>query len=468
MLAWRHANASLWFVPSLLVCAAAVLSTALVELDHRLGTAYPEGGWLFGGSADGARTILSVIAGSLITVVAVAFSITIIAIQQASTQFTPRVLRNFTRDRGNQVVLGTYIGTFTYALLVLRRVRAATETRVEFVPSIAISAGMLLALISVGMLVYFIHHVAQSLQVTSLLRSLRRDLDREIEKLFPERVGEAARELPADDPATPARGDDGSRHEVVLRLEDEGYLERIDEAALERIAVAGARLVVVEVQLGEYVRRGDIVLRAHFASAPTGATIDAMQAAFQVDGDRSLLQDPMFAVRQIVDIGVKALSPGINDPTTAEEALDHLGGALGLLAQRRFPSPARDVEGARFVFRVPSFDDFVVASFSQLRRAARTDLHVTLHLIRILHGLQEAAPAHARRALRRETLEVLAGFDTSLLTARERRALRAFEAPDTDGPAASPSEAPGDRVGVRPRGRRLSVRGGARSRGYRV
>lgn len=422
VLLWRRAKASLWLNPALFVVLALVLSTVLLEIDRALGRTEAEGLWLFGGNAAGARTTLSVIAGSLITVVAVAFSVTIIAIQQASTQFTPRVLRNFTRDRGNQLVLATYIGTFTYALLVLRRVREAGLAGPAFVPAISISVAILLSVISLGMLVYFIHHAAESLQVSYLLSSIRRELDEEIDKQFPDSEEEG-------DPAVRFAEPFDARLEanpLEVTSEREGYLVRVDLSGLAMAAASRFRTLHVEVQIGDYVRPGDVLFRAPDEGRADDDFLERARAAFQLDRDRSVEQDPLFGIRQITDIAIKALSPGINDPTTAEQALDFLGGAVNHLLDRAIPSPRRVTrEGVRLVLRSPSFAEFVDACFCQIRSAARRDLQVSLRLISVLRGLLQRTTSESRaRHLRRRIDEVRAGFDWEQLTADGRASLR--------------------------------------------
>lgn len=428
-LGWQRAHTSLWFIPALLVVAAGLLSTAMLRLDRALGTGYAGGWWLFGGNAEGARTVLSVIAGSLITVVAVAFSVTMIAIQQASTQFTPRVLRNFTRDRGNQLVLGWYIATFTYALLVLRRVRELGDDDAEFVPSIAISTGMLLALVSLGFLIYFVHHASESLQVNAVLSSVRGELDRELEHLFPARLGDGEQD-PADfDAMVSALAAECVGREETLRSEREGYLRRIEEHELSTLSKLGVRFVRVEVRIGEYVTQGDALVRV-WSDRPLDPEFRRRaRSAFQLDRERSVHQDPLFGIRQLVDIGVKALSPGVNDPTTAEQALDHLGGAVALLLERAIPSPLRNFEGGmRVLFRTPSFADYLDASFAQIRRAARGDLHVSLYLLGTLQKLKRRASSPGRAAaLELQIEQLLAGVDRGSLTDAERELLRAPE-----------------------------------------
>lgn len=421
VLAWDRARASLWFIPTVLVFAAIILSTVLLEVDERLGGSLGQGFWLFRGNAEGARVVLSVIAGSLITVLAVAFSGTMIAIQQAATQYTPRVLRNFTKDRGNQWVLGMYISTFAYALLVLRRVRGEDGDLDAIVPSISISAAMLLALLSLGFLIYFIHHVAESLQVSYLLSAIRRELNDEITRLHPQIEGE----LDPDEHEA-ARDREAIGHEIEVAFDAEGYLRLIDHERLASSARHRMRLIRVEVGIGEYLRPGDVIVRGFTDNAPGEDFERDMRAAFQVDRDRSVQQDPLFGVRQIVDIAVKALSPGINDPTTAEQALDHLGGVLNTLQTRKLRTTDRVCEDGTVIWcKAPSFEDYVQACFAQIRRAARSNLHVSLHLIGIVRSLLERATRQEHVVpLRNQLDEVVDGFDESALGTRDRALLQ--------------------------------------------
>lgn len=251
--AWLRARTSLWFVPSLLVLASMVLAEGALYVDDSLGTDQPHAWWFFSGNAQGARTILSTIAGSLVSVIALSFSVTMIAIQQAATQFTPRVLKNFTRDRRNQVVLGVYVATFIYALLVLRRVRESDAQGPGFVPGISISIAMLLALVGLAMLIYFIHHVSESLQVSYLLDAIRRDFDRESARLYPEPLGEgierdSSRELAGTSAELGGGASDERFH--VVRSEEEGYVRDVDGEALIDCARGTAQFVGVDVAVG--------------------------------------------------------------------------------------------------------------------------------------------------------------------------------------------------------------------------
>ncbi len=260
---WEEVRTGLWFVPGAMTVVAALLALALVELDRRLITAgNPTGFYLaFGGGVEGARGVLTTVAGSLMTVTATVFSVTIVALQLASSQFTPRVLRNFTRDRSNQVVLGVFIGTFTYALLVLRTVRSAADEAQTFVPTIAITAAIGLALVAVGFLIFFIHHVAQSIRVAEIVDRAARDTIGLVERLFPTPVGEVAGDEDVAEPPRPT----GASGEVAA--DGAGYLQAVDGDTLFSIADEGRLVVRMEARIGEFVLPGATLATVWPASA---------------------------------------------------------------------------------------------------------------------------------------------------------------------------------------------------------
>ncbi len=182
---WESLRTSYWFVPTVMTAGAVGLSFASVHLDQVVKAEWVRAvGWIWAGSPEGARQVLSTIAGSMITVAGVAFSITIVALTLASTQFGPRLLRNFVRDLGNQVVLGTFVSTFVYCLLVLRTVRGGDVA--EFVPYLSVTLGVAFALASLGVLIYFIHHVSGAIQAEHLIASVADELEDAIERMFPE------------------------------------------------------------------------------------------------------------------------------------------------------------------------------------------------------------------------------------------------------------------------------------------
>jgi uncharacterized membrane protein len=398
---WRNISNSFWFVPSLAVAAALVLAGILTGVDARLsGLDHSSVPWLFGGTADAARSVLSTIAGSLITVISIAFSLTVIALQQASSQFSPRVMRRFTGDRVNQIVLGAYIGTFVYSLMVLREVRSPEEGASGFVPALSVSVAIALAIVCVGLLILFIHHISQMLQVDLVERQIHDEMLERLDHLYPSMVGEPA----AAEDATPDEGtaEDAAGEDWEIRSTETGFVRSIDDAALLNAELEGIARVRIRVRVGAFVAHDDLLATVAGAPADAAEVTRAIRKAVVIDATRSAEQDLLFDVRQLVDIALRALSPGINDPTTAEHALYYLGDMLGRLGQRAFPSPVRTAPGGgiRIILTRPGWDDYVAASFDQIRESARGNVHVIDVLLDVLRRLEHAVPVERVPAVR--------------------------------------------------------------------
>ncbi len=410
--AWENINSTLWFVPAVLIALAIALSSVLIQLDVALLAhqgAHSVLPWLFSGTADAARSVLSTIAGSLITVISIAFSLIIIALQQASAQFTPRVLRSFTADRGNQVVLGMYIATFVYALLVLRTVRNASQDRsqVEFIPSLSVTVAIVLAIVCLGLLIYFIHHTSQSLQVSVILDRVRTDLNGQIDALYPDRNTGIIIDQPPVSLVIAMLPAIGTRHRI--HSERTGFIRTIDEDAIRAAPLDAVHWLWVRRQVGEFVTTGGILAECSADMPPDAQVSRCVRDAFIIDDRRSINQDPLFGVRQLVDIALKGLSPGINDPTTADYAMYHLGDALGRLADRTIPPVGKIAEGGttRIYFTRPTWDDFVEATFSQIRRAATSQVQVLQTMLDVLADIAVHVPPGSRsEAIRRQVAEI--------------------------------------------------------------
>jgi uncharacterized membrane protein len=388
-----------------MTAAAVALALGTVRLDQALLLDRRAGAtWLFGGGAEGARGVLSAIAGTMITVTGVVFSITIVALQLASGQFSPRVLRTFTGDRGNQVVLGAFIGAFTYALLVLRSVRSASEDGARFVPSASVTVAIVLALCSIGLLIYYIHHAASSIRASVVIDRAARDTFGLIDDLFPADVGRPAPSPAFDPAAAPAAG---------VRAAAGGYLQTIDEDALFDLAEAGSLTVRPAPRVGEFVLSGamlaDVWPAAAFDADPDLA--DAIRGACVLGSERTLQADVELGFRQLADIAIKALSPGINDPTTATICVDRLAEALVRLADRGRPREVRTgTDGAvRVVLHGPPFDRLVGVAFDQIRHYGAGDATVAAHLATTLGRVAALAPPARRAPLRAQADLVLAG-----------------------------------------------------------
>lgn len=411
---------TLWFLPAALVALAVGLAVGLVELDAwltvDLGARLPR---LFGAGAEGSRGMLQAIAGSMITVAGLTFSITMVTLTLASSQYSPRMLRTFKRDRFNQVVLGTFLGAFAYCLVVLRTVRGGDEG--QFVPSLAVLFAFFLALVGVGLLIVFIDHVASSIQVATILTNLRHETDAVVEALFPD----------ADDPdglagaGEPPAAPDLPWHAVPTRRT--GYVQHADFERLAGLARARGVVVRLERGVGDFVvARGPL---AYVGGAPPDEGLcRALNACFEVHDYRTIEQDVAFGLQVLVDIALKALSPGVNDTTTAGDALLHVTAVLANLAGRRVETPHRFDDGGavRVLAREVDFAQFVALAFGPLRRNAAGNVTVLRGLIEALGEVAHfTRNPRRRRALRHELELVCGAVSASVRDAEDREALEA-------------------------------------------
>ncbi|WP_372827030.1 DUF2254 domain-containing protein [Polaromonas sp.] len=383
---WYGLRSSFWFVPTVMACLAVVLAVCAVELDKAIVATAIAGdwvqrlGWIYSGGAEGASLLLGTVAGSMIAIAGTVFSMTLVALSLASSQLGPRLLRNFMRDTANQVVLGTFVATFLYCLLVLRAVRRADE--VAFVPHLSVSIGVLLAIISIGVLIYFIHHVSVSIQADEVVTRVGRELADGIDRLFPGHLGKPGSEVskaPSDAglPAAFAR-----EARPVGALAD-GYLQQIDTEALMALASQEDLLLRLERRPGHYLVKGRAMVMVWPGDRVTETLVDKLNAAFVLGNQRTATQDIEFSFQQLVEIAVRALSPGINDPFTAIACVDRLGSGLCRLARRDMPSALRfDQHGRlRLVAPEPSFAGIADAAFNQIRQSARSNPAVAIRML---------------------------------------------------------------------------------------
>lgn len=359
---WVVLRTSFWFVPGLMVVGAVVLAALTVALDVALaGTDLPP--WVYTGGADGARSLLSTIAGSMVTVAGVGFSITIVALVLASTQFGPRLLGLFMRDLTSQGTLGVFVATFTYCVLVLRTIRGPEEVGGAFVPQVAMTVAIAITLISVAVLVYFFHHVAVTIQAPTLVATVAHDLDHAIDHLVSPGIGNTGPEPPSDAVPDPARAG------RILAGTD-GYVQVIDDAALYELAVRHDLCLRILTRPGLFIVAANPVL----AVAPDGAIADAgvrraLREAVIIGDIRTAEDDIEFSVRQLVEVALRALSPAINDPFTAMSAVDWLGAALARMASEEWPPRYRydDAGTLRVVAQIPTFGGVTHTIFSRIR-----------------------------------------------------------------------------------------------------
>ena len=390
-----------WLIPSLMVLGglAAAIGLVAVDASQAWSAVLRERTWVYGGGATGARSLLGAIATSSITVAGTVFSITIAALTLAAGQMGPRLLRNFTRDRGNQVTLGAFLGTFVYALMVLRSVRAESEG--EFVPHLALTVGIGLAIVCVAALVWYVDHMAGRINVDTVVALVSDDLVRAIEH-------HALADCPPVAPPFDAWLD-----AVPIRDERHGYLQQLDAPGIADWAAQHGIQIRMLRRPGDYVFP---IAPVAVASSHVEGTAAAISGATALGQHRTSNADLEYAVRQLVEVALRALSPGINDPYTAITVLDHLGVALCRLEALHLPSGVffRD---DRPVLVVPSvdYDGLLDAMLHAIRQNAGGKPAV---LIRMLEVLVEVATVERneqrRRALRRHAGLVLSDAERTV------------------------------------------------------
>ncbi len=369
----------LWPIPALAVLITLVLGLALPQLDQRLAGGGSD--LLFGGGADAARTVLSAISGSLITVTALTFSLTVVTLQLASSQFSPRLLRTFTRDLLVQSTLGLFLGTFVFALTVLRTVRTEAGGEAAFIPRISVTFAFVLAVASVLALVLFLGHLTKTIRIESMLRSVHQDASTMVSRVSdePRLTPEAARRLVPD-------------HATQLLARSSGFLVDVDEHDVVRLAAEQDAVVYIERNPGDSVV-ADTPMGWVWSAGGNPMEADrcedlmaAIAARITLGFERTTTSDLALGLRQLTDVAVKALSPGINDPTTAVHALGHSSALLCQLSQISLgPRPLRDADGTvRVVLSRPVFGELLALAVEQPALYGRDDPLVMARLFMLL------------------------------------------------------------------------------------
>jgi uncharacterized membrane protein len=409
---WHEMRSTFWFVPAMIVLGAVGLATVLIGVDATVDWHIVER-WplLFGAGAAGARGLLTAVASSMITVAGVVFSITIVALSLTSSQYTSRVLRNFMRDRNNQVVLGVFLGIFAYCLVVLRVIRGGDEG--AFVPSLAVLGGLILAFVGIGYLIFFIHYISMSIQSASIIATAAQETIVAVDHLFPQGMGDDIEE-DADDnlavslsqqawPAVPARMT--------------GYIQSIDGDSLLALARERGTIVRMDRGIGEFVVEGTPLISVAVQDGLDEDATDEFNKAYVISRYRTVEQDASFGIRQLVDITLKALSPGVNDTTTAVMCVDYLASILVRLASRPIATARRLDQGElRVIARGPSFESLLAEAFDQIRQNAEGNVAVLTRQVQALEIIAgQTANVRRRQALRQQA-ELIAAVAERTIT----------------------------------------------------
>jgi len=389
---WDRLHGALWFLPTVSVViflvAGAVVSRVSISNDSPLR-------WLaFQGTPEDARQLLIVVSSTMITVTGLVFALTIIALQIASGQYSPRLLRNFMRDRGTQLVLSIFVGAFAYSTAGLHTVGVQSPGEEAFIPRLAVSGSLGLALASLGVLIYFIHHLAHSIQIDTILSTTVRETLHVIDDLYPDQLGYPEPEERCPDPPAWA---------VILPSDCSGYIQAIQPEALVRAAMRHDLVIRLARMVGHHVVAGTPIAWAWHRSAdhapPELGLQEAIRDAVQVGFERTMLQDVPFGIRRLVDISNKALSPAVNDPYTATQAVHHLSVVLCVLARRRLGDwLCRDEHGTvRAAVPFPEFADYLRLGTEEIRRFGAKEPTLARSLIQLLKDVGSSATSEDRR-----------------------------------------------------------------------
>ena len=410
---WRESlRTSLWLIPTLCVGSAALLGAILIKLDRNLNMPFG-----FRGGPDSAQNFLSTISSSMITFTGLVFTITIVVLQLASQQFSPRVLRTFLRDRHSQFSLGVFTATFAYALIVLRSVRTEGSSGGEFVPSMAVTGAFVLVLLSLALFVDYIHHIAQSIRVPSITKSIGDETRAAIRDIYDHEHTDPPLPLPAGGTV------------VEVPAPERGVVTALDRDRLVALAEENDCVVEIIPAIGDYVPEGAPLLRVH-----GGSDRNARDFAEHVGlgPERTTQQDPAFGFRQLVDIAERGLSAAVNDPTTAVQCLDEIHDLLRRLAARAFPSGQRlDSSGRlRLSFPVTSWEGYVSLACDEIRQYGGESLQVHRRLRSMLMDLMSVAPRDRDTPLRQQLRLLDASADLNLDHPEDREAAKR---PDEQG-----------------------------------
>lgn len=375
---------SFWFVPLLMVLLSTLLAVVLSFIDK----VYPLNGlsWFefaYQVDPETIKSLLNTIAGSMITVTSIAFSITIVTLTLASSQFGPRLIRNFMADTGTKIVLGTFISNFSYCIVLVYVM--SLEAYSGKILGTAIIWCLISTFASVCVLIFFIHHVASAIQADSVIDDVSRDLVESVDRLLP---NDASVKSMLDIKSIDV---EAFSHKAELNAGKPGYIQYVDLNAIESIAQKYDVIVQVHVNPGDFVAGGTLLVKIFALRSFDENITSSIKSLFKIGSKRTPVQDPEYAIHQLVEIAVRALSPGINDPYTAMTCVDKLSSTMCVLTSREFPGGTRlDEHGIlRVYYKARTFTDLGKASFDQIRQYAVDSIAVTIRLIESLNRIAQ-------------------------------------------------------------------------------
>ncbi len=378
-------RSSLFFVPMMFVIAGVASGEVMLLLDRSIDDVPDR----LTATVDSARNVLAVIAGATLTFAGIAFSVSLLLISLASSQYSPRVVHGLFRDPFNKRVMGIVIGTFTYCLVVLRAVRGPLEESGEaIVPSISVLFAVALGVVSILAIVAFISHGAHSMDVSKILHRVTNEALDQVRTAWPEPDADAGRQ---DQATPPGPG-------YVVTFDREGWIQQIDHDSLVASIAPGSQMLLATTA-GRFAIPNTPLCLIWPHPAGEDAVDRAVRAAIVVGETRTMQQDWTYGVRQLVDVALKALSPGINDPTTAQDALFHLGAVMREILVRTAPSRRWLGNDDRLLLlpETLSREEVIGLALDEVRIASAGQPTVQIYLLEIIHLLTVSleGPDHA-------------------------------------------------------------------------
>lgn len=381
-----------WFVPSMMTFGAVLLGIILPLIDTWLGSDWLRAiGFIRATGVDGARAILTTLAGATLGVAGVAFSVTIVAVSFASSNYGPRLIGNFMGDRTNQVILGVFVATFVYCITVLSTVHTSTDTSDTdldaFVPHISVYVALLLTLAAVGSLIVYIHHIPESINIMNLTAGIGNKLHRSIVRMLEEddKHGRDTQNASIE----PWRDDPRSDDELTIRAEAAGFIQQFDIEGLSNLANENGVQIILHRAPGDFLVAGEPIMSARPSRSDDTSIAKRMRDCYTQGANRTDVQDILFLSDQLVEVLGRALSPGVNDPHSAMLCLNWLRAGLVAFAQRAPAQPAGRHDPV--LYRRVTFQDILDRSFNEMRQYVAADRTATLHALNILKDLASAA-----------------------------------------------------------------------------
>ncbi len=394
---WNELKATFWFVPILIIIFSILLAIGFVYIDQIITFSHEGlGRFFFVNSVDSARIILSIISGAMIGVAGTVFSVTLVALTLASSQLGPRLIKNFMYVRLNQVVLGSYISTYLYCLIVLNSVQE--NNGFIFIPSLAIFLAIIAAIANIILLIVFIHQITISIQADKVISDISTFISKQIRVLFPEKMGDEAdteNNLPVDTIKSEYA------NIVPVKSPRNGYLQYIDSESLLNVMTNFNALFELNHRPGDYIVEDIEIGKLYTNEEVEEDKLEKILFQFVFGKTKTAQQDLEFSIHQMVEIAARALSPGVNDPFTAIVCIDNLTATMCYLAQVKFPSKywVDDKKELRVIANTLDFEGVLDAAFNQIRQFSAGSTAVIIRLMEVLLIIHEVAKKKVTKRL---------------------------------------------------------------------